>query len=90
MEQTSVFDRVTESGGVRATLVAAARAARAIAAAGEDPAARAAADPNGAMTHSWLFTGPPGSGRSTTARVFAQALLCTDPEIVGCGRCRGV
>lgn len=89
MEQASVFDRVTESGGVRATLVAAARAARAIVRAGDDPAARAAADPKGAMTHSWLFTGPPGSGRSTTAKVFAQALLCTDPEIVGCGRCRG-
>ena len=89
MEQASVFDRVTESGGVRATLVAAARAARAIVRAGDDPAARAAADPKGEMTHSWLFTGPPGSGRSTTAKVFAQALLCTDPEIVGCGRCRG-
>lgn len=89
MEQASVFDRVTESGGVRATLVAAARAARAIARAGDDPAARAAADPKGEMTHSWLFTGPPGSGRSTTAKVFAQALLCTDPEVVGCGRCRG-
>ena len=89
MEQTSVFDRVTESGGVRATLVAAARAARAIARAGDDPAARAAADPNGAMTHSWLFTGPPGSGRSIASEAFAQALLCTDPDVVGCGRCRG-
>ena len=89
MEQTSVFDRVTESGGVRATLVAAARAARAIARAGDDPAARAAADPNGAMTHSWLFTGPPGSGRSVAAEAFAAALLCTDPDVVGCGRCQG-
>ena len=26
------------------------------------------------MTHAWLFTGPPGSGRSTAARAFAAAL----------------
>ncbi|MFC3849295.1 DNA polymerase III subunit delta' [Corynebacterium hansenii] len=89
MDETGVFDRVTESGGARATLAAAARAARAMARAGDDPAARAAADPNGAMTHSWLFTGPPGSGRSVAAKAFAQALLCTDPDVVGCGRCRG-
>ena len=36
---------------------------------------RAVADP-AAMTHAWLFTGPPGSGRSTAARAFAGALLC--------------
>src|SRR5260370_3487932 len=30
----------------------------------------------GAMTHAWLFTGPPGSGRSVAARAFAAALLC--------------
>lgn len=89
MEQTGVFDRVTEAGGVRATLMAAARAARAIARAGDDPAARAAADPTGVMTHSWLFTGPPGSGRSTAALAFARALLCTDPDVVGCGHCTG-
>ena len=28
-----------------------------------------------AMTHAWLFTGPPGSGRSVAARSFAAALL---------------
>ena len=27
------------------------------------------------MTHSWLITGPPGSGRSVAARAFAAALL---------------
>jgi hypothetical protein len=32
----------------------------------------------GAMTHAWLFTGPPGSGRSVAARAFAAALLCPD------------
>lgn len=59
-------------------------------------AARAAADdqPIGgiggsAMTHAWLFTGPPGSGRSVAARVFAAALCCTDESEIGCGRCRG-
>jgi len=38
-----------------------------------------------AMTHAWLFTGPPGSGRSVAARAFAAALLCPDG---GCGTCR--
>lgn len=45
---------------------------------------RAVADP-AAMTHAWLFTGPPGSGRSTAARAFAGALLCPSG---GCGKCR--
>jgi DNA polymerase III subunit delta' len=39
---------------------------------------------DGAMTHAWLFTGPPGSGRSVAARAFAAALLCPDG---GCGQC---
>lgn len=30
----------------------------------------------GAMTHAWLFTGPPGSGRSVAARAFAAAVQC--------------
>jgi len=38
----------------------------------------------GAMTHAWLFTGPPGSGRSVAARAFAAALLC---PYGGCGQC---
>ena len=38
----------------------------------------------GKMTHAWLFTGPPGSGRSNAARAFAAALLCQDG---GCGEC---
>jgi DNA polymerase III subunit delta' len=37
--------------------------------------ATAAEDPS-AMTHAWLFTGPPGSGRSVAARAFAAALQC--------------
>lgn len=40
--------------------------------------------PSAAMTHAWLFTGPPGSGRSTAARAFAAALQC---EYRGCGDC---
>ena len=42
------------------------------------------------MTHSWLFTGPPGSGRSIAATAFAAALQCQsdDAADVGCGQCR--
>jgi DNA polymerase-3 subunit delta' len=36
------------------------------------------------MTNTWLFTGPPGSGRSNTAIAFAAALVCKDS---GCGKC---
>ena len=43
----------------------------------------AVADPQ-AMTHAWLITGPPGSGRSTAARAFAAALQCLEG---GCGHC---
>lgn len=39
---------------------------------------------SGQMTHAWLFTGPPGSGRSTAARAFAAALQCDQQ---GCGTC---
>lgn len=35
---------------------------------------RAVTDP-GSMTHAWLVTGPPGSGRSVAARAFAAALV---------------
>jgi DNA polymerase-3 subunit delta' len=58
---------------------------------GQDPvvaqlqAAVAAAGRGGtAMTHAWLFTGPPGSGRSVAARAFAAALECPRG---GCGEC---
>ena len=44
---------------------------------------RAVRDPE-SMTHAWLFTGPPGSGRSNAARAFAAALQCPDG---GCGTC---
>ncbi len=44
---------------------------------------RSAAGGHG-MSHSWLFTGPPGSGRSNAAIAFAGALQC---EQQGCGEC---
>ena len=58
------------------TLMAAAEAAAAI--------VRGQAPPPGVMTHAWLFTGPPGSGRSVAARAFAAALQCARG---GCGEC---
>ena len=45
---------------------------------------RGAIDDPSAMTHAWLLTGPPGSGRSNAARAFAAALQC---ERGGCGEC---
>ncbi|MEU5834809.1 DNA polymerase III subunit delta' [Streptomyces diacarni] len=47
-----------------------------------------------AMTHAWLFTGPPGAGRSQAARAFAGALQCVSPDRAlggspGCGFCEG-
>ena len=44
----------------------------------------------GAMTHAWLFTGPPGSGRSVAARAFAAALLCDEGGCNECNSCRQV
>lgn len=43
------------------------------------------AEPGPGMTHAWLITGPPGSGRSMAAVAFATALVCPDG---GCGTCR--
>lgn len=54
---------------------------------GQEPAVetlRHAVEDPSAMTHAWLLTGPPGSGRSNTARAFAAALQC---ERGGCGEC---
>lgn len=41
-----------------------------------------------ALSHAWLITGPPGSGRSIAARCLAAGLQCTG-EPIGCGVCRG-
>ena len=67
-------------GSVEAELVAAAVAAR-------GNSVHDAVNP-GAMTHAWLFTGPPGSGRSVAALCFAAALQCTSDGVPGCGQCR--
>ena len=50
---------------------------RAVEDAGEEP-------PGPGMTHAWLFTGPPGAGRSTAALLLAAGLEC---ERGGCGTC---
>jgi len=41
----------------------------------------------GRLAHAYAFVGPSGSGRMTTARAFAQALLCETAQ--ACGACRG-
>jgi DNA polymerase-3 subunit delta' len=42
-------------------------------------------NPSQAMTNTWLFTGPAGSGRSNAAIAFAAALVCKDE---GCSKCQ--
>ncbi|MGV0851273.1 DNA polymerase III subunit delta' [Mycolicibacterium phlei] len=77
---SGVFSRLVGQEAVEAELVAAARAARG------DSAHNGAAV--GTMTHAWLITGPPGSGRSVAALCFAAALQCTSEGTPGCGECR--
>ncbi|WP_301205195.1 DNA polymerase III subunit delta' [Corynebacterium stationis] len=80
----SVAQRLADRPAVQEAILQAARAARGLP--GADPRA---------MSHSWLFTGPPGSGRSNAALAFAAALMCTNvdtsgPEAeLGCGQCDG-
>lgn len=51
-------------------------------------AAGTAGSASAAMAHAWLFTGPPGSGRSNAARAFAAALQCRSGSPGdGCGEC---
>jgi DNA polymerase III subunit delta' len=70
-----VFARLVGQEPVEADLLAAAEAARG------DSAHTAA------MSHAWLITGPPGSGRSVAALCFAAALQCTSSGVPGCGQC---
>src|ERR1700710_2413146 len=77
---SGVFSRLVGQDAVEAELVAAAAAARG------DSAHSAMTI--GTMTHAWLITGPPGSGRSIAALCFAAALQCTSNGIPGCGECR--
>jgi DNA polymerase-3 subunit delta' len=77
---SGVFSRLVGQDAVEAELVAAATAA------GGDSAHSTVV--TGTMTHAWLITGPPGSGRSIAALCFAAALQCTSDGIPGCGECR--
>jgi DNA polymerase-3 subunit delta' len=77
---TGVFSRLVGQDAVEADLVAAAGAAR-----GDSTHSAAT---TGTMTHAWLITGPPGSGRSIAALCFAAALQCTSDGVPGCGECR--
>ena len=67
----SVYDQLVGQGHLVKILEGAVAAARS----GED---------SQEMTHAWLFTGPPGSGRSSAAVAFASALICSND---GCGTC---
>ncbi|MFF3271644.1 DNA polymerase III subunit delta' [Streptomyces chrestomyceticus] len=93
----AVWDDVVGQERLTEQLAAAARDADALvtaegaAASGADPIAQSGASK---MTHAWLFTGPPGSGRATAARAFAAALQCVSPDRAlggapGCGFCDG-
>ncbi len=77
----SLFDGLVGQEAVVAQLQVAAADARAVVA--------GTSAGHGAMTHAWLFTGPPGSGRSVAARAFAAALQCLTPPPTGggCGHC---
>jgi DNA polymerase-3 subunit delta' len=76
-------------GGVWSQMVGQEPAVELLSAAARSAAAlvSGATDDPGSMTHAWLFTGPPGSGRSVAARTFAAALQCTVGS--GCGECQG-
>lgn len=76
-----VFAELVGQDRAVATLRRAAAAAEAIRTGEADGAVRSA------MTHAWIFTGPPGSGRSAAARAFAAALQCLHGT--GCGACAG-
>jgi DNA polymerase-3 subunit delta' len=73
----SIWDRVTGQSAVVTELAAAADAAH-------------GRGTPGAMTHAWLITGPPGSGRSVAAESFAAALACPDRGCGDCADCREV
>ncbi|MDK9498240.1 MULTISPECIES: DNA polymerase III subunit delta' [Streptomyces] len=86
-----VWEDLVGQDRVQAQLAAAARDADALVTAAEQGAPP---PPASKMTHAWLFTGPPGSGRATAARAFAAALQCVSPDRAlggepGCGFCDG-
>ncbi|MCP2342923.1 DNA polymerase III subunit delta' [Actinomadura rupiterrae] len=77
----SVWDDLVGQDPVIAQLRSAVEAS-----AGSSSDAGRAAPGGGKMAHAWLFTGPPGSGRSAAARAFAAALQCAETPR-GCGHC---
>lgn len=86
-----VWEDLVGQDRVQAQLAAAARDADVLVTAAEQGAPP---PPASKMTHAWLFTGPPGSGRATAARAFAAALQCVSPDRAlggepGCGFCDG-
>ena len=81
----SVWSSLVGQEAAVAKLSEAAASARAIVA---SRGGSRASDDARSMSHAWLITGPPGSGRSVAARAFAAALQCTG-ETVGCGQCAG-
>ncbi|MEU0927600.1 DNA polymerase III subunit delta' [Streptomyces malaysiensis] len=92
----AVWDDLVGQDRVAAQLTAAARDADVLVTGAGGAADASAAEPmaSSRMTHAWLFTGPPGSGRSTAARAFAAALQCVSPDRAlggapGCGFCDG-
>jgi DNA polymerase-3 subunit delta' len=90
----TVWDDVVGQPAVVAELAAAAQAADALVSGGQGDEPGAAPANASRMTHAWLFTGPPGSGRATAARAFAAALQCVSPDRklgapAGCGFCEG-
>ena len=88
----SVFDDLVGQKAVRSQLERAAHAARQqVESTGQDAGGELSGSrsvSSSSMSQAWLFTGPPGSGRSVAARAFAAALQCSGP-VPGCGQCQG-
>ncbi|MFC7218140.1 DNA polymerase III subunit delta' [Streptomyces polyrhachis] len=90
--QERVGAQLTAAAGAAAAAVDGAPAGASSPASPASPASSASSASS--MTHAWLFTGPPGSGRATAARAFAAALQCVSPDRAlgappGCGFCEG-
>lgn len=43
---------------------------------------------SGRSSHAYLFTGPPGSNKTSAAYAFAQALICPDRGCMTCEHCK--